>query len=231
MEKCQELKGLQMNVSRVTRSKKSAKITYDRLSKWYDFFAGPFEKKFREAGLHKLNVAPGEIILEIGFGTGQCILEIARAVGNSGRVYGIDISEGMCNITQSKVEKTCFSERVQLVCGDALKLPFSGSSFNAIFMSFTLELFDTPEIPEVLKECLRVLKKDGRLCVVAMSQKDDPTLMIKLYEWAHRKFPNFVDCRPIFVRKTLEEACFPVLDSVKIFAWSLPIEVVLSERC
>lgn len=66
--------------------KKLAKITYDRLSKWYDFFAGPFEKKFREAGLHKLNVAPGKIILEIGFGTGQCILEIARAVGNSGRV-------------------------------------------------------------------------------------------------------------------------------------------------
>lgn len=105
-----------MNVSRVTRSTKSAKRNYDRLSKWYDFFAGPFEKKFRDAGLHKLNVAPGEIILEIGFGMGQCILEIARAVGNSGRFYGIDISEGMCNITQSKVEKTCFSERVQLVC-------------------------------------------------------------------------------------------------------------------
>jgi demethylmenaquinone methyltransferase/2-methoxy-6-polyprenyl-1,4-benzoquinol methylase len=58
----------------------------------------------------------------------------------------------MCNITQSKVEKAGFSERVQLICGDALQLPFSESSFNAIFMSFTLELFDTPEIPEVLKD-------------------------------------------------------------------------------
>ena len=133
----------------------------------------------------------------------------------------------MCDITQSKVEKAGFSERVQLVNGDALNLPFPGSSFNAIFMSFTLELFDTPEIPVVLKECQRVLKKDGRLCVVAMKQKHDPTPMLKLYEWAHRKFPNYVDCRPIFVREMLEDAGFRILDAAEIRSWGLPVEVVV----
>jgi len=216
-----------MDISRVTRSKNEAKSSYDRLSKWYDLFASPFEKKFIDAGLQKLHAAPGETILEIGFGTGQGILKLARAVGNSGRVYGIDISEKMCDITRSKVEKAGFSKRVQLVNGDALKLPFPGSFFNAIFMSFTLELFDTPEIPVVLKECQRVLKKDGRLCVVAMKQKHDPPPVLKLYELAHRKFPDYVDCRPIFVREMLEDAGFRILDAAEISSWGLPVEVVV----
>ncbi|AKB28163.1 2-heptaprenyl-1,4-naphthoquinone methyltransferase [Methanosarcina siciliae T4/M] len=216
-----------MDVSRVTRSKKAAKSSYDRLGKWYDLFVSPFEGEFIDTGLHKVQAAPGEVILEIGFGTGQGILKLARAVGNSGRIYGIDISNKMCEITRLKVEKAGFSKWVQLISGDALSLPFPGSSFNAIFMSFTLELFDTPEIPLVLKECQRVLKKDGRLCVVAMKQKHDPTPMLKLYEWAHRIFPNYIDCRPIFVREMLEEASFHILDTADFSSWGLPVEVVV----
>jgi demethylmenaquinone methyltransferase/2-methoxy-6-polyprenyl-1,4-benzoquinol methylase len=219
-----------MDVSRVPRSKKEAKSSYDRLSKWYDLFVSPFEGKFINVGLQKLQASPGEIILEIGFGTGEGILKLARAVGNSGRVYGIDISEKMCGITRSKVEKAGLVKRVQLLNGDALNLPFPDSFFNAIFMSFTLELFDTPEIPLVLKECQRVLKKDGRLGVVALKQKHDPTLVLKLYGWAHRKFPNYVDCRPIFVRELLENAGFRIQGTAEISSWGLPVEVVVCRK-
>lgn len=216
-----------MDVSRVTRSKKEVKSSYDRMSKWYDLFVSPFENRFIDAGLQKLHAAPGEIILEIGFGTGNGILKLSRSIGNTGRVYGIDISEKMCKITLSKIEKAGFSERVQLVNGDALNLPFQDSSFTAIFMSFTLELFDTPEIPEVLKECKRTLKNGGRLCVVAMKWKSPPTPVLKLYEWGHRKFPNYIDCRPIFVREMLENAGFRILDTAETNSLGLPIEVVV----
>lgn len=40
-----------MDVSRVTRSKNAAKDSYNRLSRLYDLFASPFEKKFIDAGL------------------------------------------------------------------------------------------------------------------------------------------------------------------------------------
>lgn len=215
-------------ISRVTRSKEEAKVSYDKMSKWYDIFAR-VERKYGRVGLQKLDVKKGEMVIEIGFGTGHCILTLAQSVGNFGGVYGIDISEGMCNIAQSRVKEVGLSERVRLECGDAAKLPFEANYFDAIFMSFTLELFDTPEIPTVLYECKRVLRSNGRICVVAMSKKGKTGVMIKLYEWSHKKFPNYVDCRPIFVQKTLEVAGFQILDTTEMSMWGLPVEVVLAK--
>lgn len=219
-----------MKMSRVTRSKKAAKSSYNRLGKLYDLFAFPFEKKFRNIGLQKLQVSSTETILEIGFGTGHAILEMAKTSENSGRVYGIDISERMCDISLSKVKKAGFSDRVGLVCGDAAMLPFLNNSFNAIFISFTLELFDTPEISMVLQECRRVLQKGGRLCVVSMNQKLSPSLTMRIYEWFHRKIPNYVDCRPIFVKELVEEGGFAIMDSIEIYDWGLSIAVVISTK-
>ncbi|KPK21971.1 MAG: 2-heptaprenyl-1,4-naphthoquinone methyltransferase [Nitrospira bacterium SG8_3] len=217
-------------ISRVTRSKEEAKANYDRLSKWYDTLAGRFEKKYTTAALEKLSVKEGEIVLEIGFGTGHCMLALAQSVGNSGKVYGIDISEGMCNIARSRINKTGLSRRVELKCGDSAILPFSNNLFDAIFMSFTLELFDSPEIPNVLRECRRVLHNGGRICVIAMSKKGRPTAMMGLYEWAHSKFPCYFDCRPIFVQKALENSAFQILDSSEMSMWTLPVDIVVARK-
>ncbi len=106
------------------RTKEEAKTTYDRLSRWYDFFAGSSEKKFRQAGLQLLNAGEGEKVLEVGFGTGHCISAIAGAVGDTGKVFGLDISTGMLGITTSRIEKERLSERVELLAGDAVNLPY-----------------------------------------------------------------------------------------------------------
>ena len=217
-------------ISRVTRSKEDAKASYNTMSKWYDVIAGRFERKYRDIGLQKLNTKGGDVVLEIGFGTGECILALARSVGISGKVYGIDISESMCNITQSKIKKEGLSEIVELTCGDAVKLPSKGDFFDVIFMSFTLELFDTPEIPTVLNECYRVLRNGGHICVVAMSKKRDNSLMMRLYEWLHKKLPKYFDCRPIFVQDALQSIGFQILDAVELSMFGLAVEIVLGKK-
>jgi demethylmenaquinone methyltransferase/2-methoxy-6-polyprenyl-1,4-benzoquinol methylase len=122
-----------------------------------------------------------------------------------------------------------FSERISLVCGDGLQLPFETESFDKILISFTLELFDTPEIPQVLAECLRCIRKGGHISVVGLSRKQ-PNFMTRLYEWFHEKLPNYVDCRPIFVQEELENAGFQILQASDLSMLGLRSELVLAEN-
>ncbi len=217
-------------IQRVTRTKAEAEATYDRISHWYPLLEGIWEKGLRQAGLRKLAVRPGERILEIGFGPGQDLLSLADAAGPRGQAVGIDISTEMANVAQARAEKAGLERQVALIRGDALVLPFATGSFDTIFMSFTLELFDTPEISQVLAECYRVLTADGRIGIVALTKTGKATWMRKVYEWGHEQFPKFLDCRPIFVCRALDVAGFQVQDANRRSMFRLPVEVVLAKK-
>ena len=77
-------------------------------------------------------------------------MQLAEAVGPEGKVFGIDLSEEMRARARERVEKEHVIDRVELSCGDATRLPYPDGSMDAVFVSFTLELFDTPEIPQAL---------------------------------------------------------------------------------
>ncbi|HXF86317.1 MAG TPA: class I SAM-dependent methyltransferase [Anaerolineales bacterium] len=218
-------------ISRVERSKEEARVSYNRLSRWYDLIAGSTEKKYRDWGLEKLSAKAGEKILEIGFGTGHCLVSLAKAVGAEGRVVGVDISDGMLAVARERLQREGMRERVDLFLGDAARLDFIESeSLDGAFMSFTLELFDSPEIPLVLRECHRVLKKGGRLAVVSMTKTEPPNLAVRIYEWFHKIMPNYADCRPIFARAAMEQNGFVIESVNQSSMWGLPVEIVLGRK-
>lgn len=214
----------------VDRTKEEAKRFYDRISRYYDYFTLAFERKYAEMALEGLSIREGETVLEIGFGTGHCLKRIAELVGQMGKAYGIDISSGMMGITRRRIEKGGLANRVDLRLGDAVSLPFNDSKLDAVFMSFTLELFDTPEILKVLKQILRVLKPGGRFGVASMSKENGKSILLLFYEWMHSKWPKYIDCRPIYVEQSIIEAGYTVRSKKKVILFRLPGEVIIAVK-
>ncbi|MSR59485.1 MAG: methyltransferase domain-containing protein [Planctomycetaceae bacterium] len=221
--------GAEPGVLRVLTTKAETRAFYDKIAHVYDLLSEHTESPLKQEGLKLLAAKPGEKVLEIGFGTGHCLVDLAKAAGPSGRVYGIDLSDKMRDLAAANLAKQNLADRSELFCGDAAKLPLPDAGLDAVFMSFTLELFDLPEIPTVLAECRRVLKPGGRLAVVSVSKEGKDSLLVEAYEWTHKHFPNLMDCRPIFARRAIEQAGFEIKTSNIGHMW-VPVEIVLARK-
>lgn len=217
------------SVLRVFQSRDQTKAFYNKISRVYDLLSERSEAPMRKAGLDLLKPSAGESILEIGFGTGHTMVSLAKAVGPKGRVFGLDLSDQMVKLAKGHLAKAGALDRARIRCGDATQLPYVAGAMHAAFMSFTLELFDTPEIPKVLTECRRVLRPGGRIVVVGMSKAGPLDPLINVFEWTHRHFPKFVDCRPIYVRRVLEHAGFSIRKALTKHMW-IPVEIILGVK-
>jgi demethylmenaquinone methyltransferase/2-methoxy-6-polyprenyl-1,4-benzoquinol methylase len=226
----QEQRATAPDILPVGRTKAEARAFYDRVSGFYDHLTRAFERRFAEMALERLSIREGEAVLEVGFGTGHCITRIAAGVGLNGRAYGLDISIGMLAAARTKLVRSGLQDQACLGLGDAARLPFAEDVFDAVFMSYALELFETDEIPMVLEQIQRVLKPGRRLAVASLSKEDGMSLMLRLYEWAHRKWPKYADCRPIYVERALREAGYEIVTTERVRWFGLPNEIVVAAK-
>jgi demethylmenaquinone methyltransferase/2-methoxy-6-polyprenyl-1,4-benzoquinol methylase len=211
----------------------SARRFYDRISKAYDLIADSDERAAREQGLAALAVRPGEKVLEIGYGTGHSLVSLAQAVGPGGRVWGIDVSDGMRQVAAERVKAAGLGDRVELVAAPTPPLPYADGQFDAVSMSFTLELFPLAEIPAVLAEIKRVLAPAGRLGAASMAVAragERESALEHVYKWMHHHFPHIVDCQPIDARAALSAAGFHLTHDAELKIWSMPVAVVVGVK-
>ncbi len=211
---------MKLDMERVLRPREQARQSYNAMSRWYDLFTGS-EKRFTDIGIQMLDIQLNESVLEIGCGTGHALVQFAQ---RGGIVTAIDLSDGMLEVAHRQTK----NQTVGFCQADGLSLPFPTGQFDAVFTSFTLELFDTPDIPLVLNECRRILKADGRIGVVSLAKQE--TTAVRIYEWFHRQMPKFVDCRPIFLQSILMEFGFTIQQSTIKTMWGLPVEIVLATK-
>lgn len=123
-------------------------------------------------------IRTGQRVLDLGCGTGYPALLAAQAVGNQGRVIGLDLARQMLMVAQRKAQ-TLGLENLSFLQGDIPFLPFRPDSFNAIVSRFCLMFL--PDLPLSLQEVARALKPGGRLAAVVWSVPEkNPYLRIPM---------------------------------------------------
>lgn len=126
--------------------------SYDRLK----FQKEPCERLVIHAG-----IGEGERVLDVACGTGWATLSAARAVGQTGRVIGIDIADKALEIARGKALKAGLNISFEEQDGHHPK--FEDSVFDVVTCASAL--FGFQDIPGALREWYRVLRPGGRVAI------------------------------------------------------------------
>lgn len=101
-------------------------------------------------------------ILEIGPGPGTFTIEAAKRVGEKGKALAVDIQPTVISKLKSRLQKDKITN-VTAKVASAYELPFSGNTFDRVFMIAVLA--EIPDKKKALLESKRVLKDNGLLAI------------------------------------------------------------------
>ena len=150
----------------------AARKSRDRLARWFDLLVMPFEARPRAVSLRLLVPGSGSRVLEVGCATGATLVEIARAVGPSGRAVGIDPSPSMIARAASRLDRARVGGWSRALVVEAPLLPFDDGAFDLVLVGFALEAVRPEEArTELLRECRRALAGDGRMVCAGVSAR------------------------------------------------------------
>ena len=162
-----------------------------------------FYDKLKEESFQMIveKIKNGEKVLDIG--CGNCELGIRLAKEKNVKIIGVDIQDSEFKKTLQRVRGKV-KRKVKCIKGNAENLKdFEDASFSNVISRYSLHEFPNPS--RVLKECIRVLKRQGEIILVDFIPD---TLAEKL--WRERYFTMEE------IRKTMEKAGFQVLEQKKI---------------
>ena len=108
------------------------------------------------------SLKPGEIVLDLGSGGGFDCFLAARAVGEKGKVIGVDMTPEMVSKARENAAKAGF-KNVEFRLGEIEHLPVAENSVDVIISNCVINL--SPEKHKVFADAFRVLKVGGRLAV------------------------------------------------------------------
>lgn len=146
------------------------------------------QKNWRKKFFKELNVKKGEFALDLCCGTGDLTIGLAKLVGPSGNVIGLDFNSEMLELADKKIRACNLQKEIQLKQGDAMALPYADNSFDLVTIGFGLR--NVPDAMKVLKEIYRVLKPGGKIGILETSQPTNPLIKVG-WNWYFKIFPSF----------------------------------------
>jgi demethylmenaquinone methyltransferase / 2-methoxy-6-polyprenyl-1,4-benzoquinol methylase len=158
---------------------------FDRIASVYDLLNSVMtvgmHHRWRERAADLCRVGPGDSVLDVASGTGDMAIELKRRVSEQGRVVGSDLSEGMLELAREK------APGIEFEWGNALKLPYTDNSFDAVACGFGVRNF--AELDTGLREMVRVVRPGGRVVILEMTTPERPPLSLFFKVWFDRVVP------------------------------------------
>jgi demethylmenaquinone methyltransferase/2-methoxy-6-polyprenyl-1,4-benzoquinol methylase len=135
---------------------------FDRIAHRYDLvntvLSGGTDGGWRRRAARATGLSTGGSALDVACGSGKLTADLARVAGPNGHVVGLDFSPQMLEVARRD------HPGIEFVEGDALKLPFDDTSFDASTIAFGLRNLADPV--KGLREMLRVVRPGGHVVVL-----------------------------------------------------------------
>jgi len=143
---------------------------YDLLSWFHDIFSFRGQwRKLRQRTIILARIQPGEQVLDVGCGTGTLTLEVARIIGHTGRVVGIDPGTEQIARAQSKAPRS--HAPIEFQVGLIEQIPFPEQTFDVVLSTLMMHHLPIGLKRQGLLEIARVLKPRGRLVIADFKHK------------------------------------------------------------
>lgn len=143
-----------------------SKRSWSSVSEPYDRMAAELFPPITAAFLDFVHLRPGQLVLDVACGPGTLTEAAARAVGQSGRVVGVDLSPGMLKLAMGRAVERNLEYRE--MNAESLDLP--DELFNAVLCQLGLMLFARPQA--ALSEMKRVCKPGGSVACLVQGSAD-----------------------------------------------------------
>lgn len=157
-------------IGEVKGKKQEIALMFDAVAPRYDLLnrvlSGGIDRSWRTAAVKWLAPHNPTRILDLATGTADLAIEANTLQPD--KIVGVDIAEEMLKLGREKLNRLKLSDRISLQKGDAEKLPFSDSQFDAAMVAFGVRNFEN--LQRGLKEIRRVLKPGGAFVVLEFSR-------------------------------------------------------------
>ena len=118
--------------------------------------------------------------LDLGAGTGDLALLLARRMGAHGRVVAMDLNQAMLKVGAAKIERRGLAARIACLRGNTESIAFQDGTFDAVTLGFCLR--NVGDRIRAIREMYRVLKPGGHLVCLEFSRPVSAWLRC-LYDW------------------------------------------------
>ncbi len=220
--------GWRREVLEVKRRTEDVPAIYTRLAPVYELWARLTESRARRRVLEVASLRLGEDVLEVAVGTGVQLVRLAEA-NDRGRTVGLEPAAGMLRQARRRVDAAGLGDRVELIEGSALELPFGDETFDLVVNGYMLDLLPRAEIPRALAEFKRVLRPGGRLVLSNMTKGERRRERIWDWLYAHGVAVT-ANCRGVLAEPVLRELGFADVRREYIAQATFPTEIVTATK-